>query len=157
MNRRFFLPLAVFALSLLGAGALAAVCEEDVPVEVTSRAHEPLYFAVEMTRDGHAVGSPKMVGFEGKSVAVEKRQPGAEEAEYRLVLRPRESGDGYKVVLELSLPSGKKLGEIALLHGEERVVELGERTELKVLLMRVDSPEFRALMRLGSAPGASAI
>ena len=45
-------------------------------------------------------------------------------------------------------PQGKKLGEVGLLHGEERRVRLGDATELKLMLLRVDSPEFRALMRL---------
>ncbi len=116
-----------------------------------------LYFALELTQDGHKIGSPQLLGFEGKSVVAEKRAPGATQADYRLVLKPRESGAGYKVVLEVVLPSGRKIGEVALLHGEERSVQLGDATELKLLLMRVDSPEFRALMQLKPGAGRGTI
>jgi hypothetical protein len=115
-----------------------------------------LYFALELTQDGHKLGSPQLLGFEGHQVVAEKRSPGAAEPEYRLVLKPQESGAGYKVVLELVLPSGKKLGEVALLHGEERSVQLGD-AELKLMLLRVDSPEFRALMALAPNAGRGTI
>jgi hypothetical protein len=36
---------------------------------------------------------------------------------------------------------------VGLLHGEERRVVLEDDTQLKLMLMRVDSPEFRALMQ----------
>jgi hypothetical protein len=112
---------------------------------------QQLYFALELTQDGHRLGAPQLLGFEGRQVIAEKRAPGATEPDYRLVLKPRESGAGYRVVLELVLPSGRKLGEVALLHGEERSVQLGDDTELKLMLLRVDSPEFRALMHLTPA------
>ena len=131
----------------LVAGAVVG-CATPLP-EVPAK-HQQLYFAVELTQDGKKVGNPQLLGFEGKQVVAEKRAPGAAEPDYRLVLRPREAGQGYKVVLEVVLPSGKKLGEVVLLHGEERSVQLGDATELKLLLMKVDSPEFRALMHLKS-------
>ena len=62
-----------------------------------------------------------------------------------------------EVVLEVVLPSGRKLGEVVVLHGEERSVQLGDATELKLLLMRVDSPEFRALMQLKPGAGRGTI
>ena len=70
----------------------------------------------------------------------------ASDADYRLVLQPKEAGSGYRLGLELTLPGTAQRGELALLHGEERILKLGGQTELKVLLMRVDSDEFRALI-----------
>jgi hypothetical protein len=138
----------------LMAGA-AVGCSTPVSEELASR--QQLYFAVELTQDGHRLGAPQLLGFEGRQVVAEKRTPGSTQSDYRLVLRPRESGAGYKVVLEVVLPSGKLLGEVVVLHGEERSVELGDATVLKLLLMRVDSPEFRALMQLKPTVGRGTI
>ncbi len=136
------------------AGAVVG-CATPPPELPGSR--QQLYFALELSQDGHKLGSPQLLGFEGRQVVAEKRTPGSTQPDYRLVLRPHEAGDGYKVVLELVLPSGKSLGEIWVLHGEERSVQLDKATELKVLLMRVDSPEFRALMQLKSGGGRGTI
>ena len=127
--------------------AWVAGCARPPSTAEGAPAREQLYFSIELSEDGHKLGAPQLLGFEGRQVVAEKRAPGAAEPDYRLVLKPRESGAGYKVVLELILPSGKKLGEVALLHGEERSVRLGD-AELKLMLLRVDSPEFRALMAL---------
>ncbi len=136
-------------------GSLVVGCATP-PADGARAPRQQLYFALELTQDGHKIGAPQLLGFEGKQVVAEKRTPGAAEPEYRLVLKPRESGNGYKVVLELVLPSGKKIGEVALLHGEERSVQLGD-AELKLMLLKVDSPEFRALMALSPAPGRGTI
>ncbi len=130
-------------------------CATPLPDLPASR--QQLYFAIELSQDGHKIGSPQLLGFEGKQVVAEKRAPGATQADYRLVLRPREFGAGYKVVLEVVLPSGRKLGELDVLHGEERIVQLDDATELKLLLMRVDSPEFKALMQLKPGAGRGTI
>jgi hypothetical protein len=137
-------------------GSLAIGCATPPAVEGLAAPRQQLYFALELTQDGRKLGAPQLLGFEGRQVVAEKRAPGAAEPEYRLVLKPRESGTGYNVVLELMLPSGKKVGEVALLHGEERSVQLGE-AELKLMLLRVDSPEFRALMALAPAAGRGTI
>lgn len=112
-----------------------------------ARPPEALYLAVEVTENGATVARPKLLGFEGKNITVERRMPNAPLADYRLVLMPREEGQGYGVKLDLELPSGRRLGHIGLLHGEERSVKLDPAIELKVMLMRVDSPEFKALMQ----------
>ena len=151
MYFRTTLKRSLIFLTLI-AGAVVGCA---IPPPQPSAPPQQLYFAIELTQDGHKLGSPQLLGFEGRQVIAEKRAPGATQPDYRLVLRPRESGAGYKVVLEVVLPSGKKLGEVVVLRGEERSVQLGGATELKLLLMRVDSPEFRALMQLkpGEARG----
>jgi hypothetical protein len=143
-----------FQLLMTGLVILAVGCAAQAPV---TRAPEALYLAVEVQEHGKTVARPKVVGFEGRNITVERRQPAAPQADYRLVLMPREDGAGYGVKLELELPSGRRLGHIGLLHGEERKVELGSDIELKVMLMRVDSPEFRALMQKRPRIGRPAI
>ena len=152
MSLRPTLKRSLIFLTLI-AGVVVG-CATPIPAPAS---RQQLYFAIELTQDGHKIGSPQLLGFEGKQVVAEKRAPGATQADYRLVLRPTESGAGYKVVLEVVLPSGKKLGEVVVLHGEERSVQLGDATELKLLLMRVDSPEFRALMSLKPGAGRGTI
>lgn len=141
MNARVFL-LTTFA----SVTALACAAQG----QSVTRNPEALYLSVEVMEGGHTVGKPKVVGFEGRHITVERRQPDAPVADYKLVLLPREEGSGYGVKLDLQLPSGRRLGHVGLLHGEERRVVLDEQTELKVMLMRVDSPEFKALVQRGT-------
>jgi hypothetical protein len=114
---------------------------------------EKLYFAVEVRREGKLIGHPKLLGETGKLLRAERRQPGAALPDYQLVLKPTDRGDRYHLVLDLQLPERSGHSELALLHGEERRLELGEHDgdlEVSLLLMRVDSPEFRALMDLSA-------
>lgn len=137
MNRRLFLLGGLSFLVLVG-------CATQAPA---TRAPEALYLSVEVREHGQTVARPKVLGFEGKNITVERRQPNQSSPDYRLVLLPREEGGGYGVKLDLQLPSGRRLGHVGLLHGEERRVVLDEDTELRVMLMRVESPEFRALVQ----------
>jgi len=146
MARRFFLATAVVA-ALVG-------CASQVSAK---RQPEQLYFAVEVHQNGKRIGAPKLLGYEGKNVVAERRAPGAATPDYRLFLHSEESGSGYDVVLQLETPQGRSSRKISLLHGEERRVLLDESTELKLMLMRVDSPEFRALMQLRPQAGTGAI
>lgn len=139
MRRRFFLMAVAMAV---GVGCAVAPSPAVPP--------EPLYFAIELERDGQHVGSPKLLGFEGKQVIAERVQPGADEPAYRLVVKPVEKGAGYRVVLELSLPGEHEVIELDLLHGEERAVVMKHGLAMRFLLMRVNSPEFKAMMRLGT-------
>ena len=147
MSARFFLMSLTVLLVAVGCAAQAPV----------TRAPEALYLAVEVQENGHTIARPKMLGYEGKNITVERRQPNAEYADFRLVLSPKEEGQGYGVKLDLELPSGRRLGHVGLLHGEERRVVLDRNTELKVMLMRVDSPEFKALVQRSPKLAKSAI
>jgi hypothetical protein len=137
MNRPLFLLGALSFLALVG-------CATQAP---STRAPEALYLSVEVREHGQTVGRPRVLGFEGKHITVERRQPNQAAPDYRLVLLPREEGGAYGVKLDLELPSGRRRGHVGLLHGEERRVVLDEETELRVMLMRVESPEFRALVQ----------
>ena len=147
MSARFFLMTSTVLLVAVG-------CATQAPV---TRAPEALYLAVEVQEHGHTIARPKMLGYEGKNITVERRQPNAPSADFRLVLSPKEEGQGYGVKLDLQLPSGRRLGHVGLLHGEERRVVLDRDTELKVMLMRVDSPEFKALVQRSPRLAKSAI
>lgn len=112
---------------------------------------EPLYFALEVRRDGRLIAQPKLLGQSGRTLRAERRRPGALAPDYRLVLTPRGEGDSFQLELDLSLPEGEGHSQLALLHGQERKLQLGRvpgELEVSLLLMKVDSPEFRALMRL---------
>ncbi|MFT3709987.1 MAG: hypothetical protein QM817_20335 [Archangium sp.] len=139
---------------MTGLVILAVGCATQAPV---TRPAEALYLAVEVQEHGKTVARPKVVGFEGKNITVERRQPDSPQADYKLVLLPKEEGGAYGVKLDLELPSGRRLGHVGLLHGEERRVQLGSDIELKVMLMRVDSPEFKSLMQKRPKLGKPAI
>jgi hypothetical protein len=134
---------------LLVTAYLVGAC---APAPVRAGPAEPLYLAVEVMQGGKRIGAPKLLGFSGHKVTAERRAPGANEPDYKLVMSPREAGTGYRLDLELTLPDGSRSGDVSLLHGQERDVPLGDGTELRVLLMRVDSDEFRALISTKDTP-----
>lgn len=142
-------------LALLGLTCLAA--------PAPARA-EPIYFALEVRREGRLVATPKLLGETGRTVRAERRRPGASQPDYRLVLTPTTEGETFRLELDLSLPEVHGHSQLALLHGQERKLQLGRfpgELEVSLLLMKVDSPEFRALMDLSSdgsdQPGARPI
>ena len=119
---------------------------------------EPLYFALEVRREGRLVAQPKLLGETGRTVRAERRKPGAAQPDYQLVLTPIVEGGLYHLSLELTLPELRGHSELALLHGQQRKLQLGKvpgELEVSLLLMKVNSPEFRALMDLadGTATG----
>lgn len=129
-------------------------CATQAPAR---RASEQLYLAVELREHGHTVAAPRLLGFEGHRITAQRTAPGATAPDYRLVLRPEESGSGYRVWLDVQTAQGSRRGKVGLLHGEERSIALDPETELKVMIMRVDSPEFRALLSPSAAPTRGAI
>lgn len=130
-------------LVLMGAGCAS-----------TPKAREQaLYFSLEVRREGKVVAKPKFLGETGKVARVERRHPGAALPDYELVLMPKPRGDRYEIVIDLSLPELRGHSELALLHGEVRKIELGPKPgelQLELMMMKVDSPEFRTLMELAA-------
>jgi hypothetical protein len=144
--------------SVLVGLALVGLTTSLVPA--TAQA-EPLYFALEVRREGRLVAQPKLLGETGRILRAERRKPGAAQPDYQLVLMPISEGNLFHLSLELKLPEFQLQGhsELALLHGQQRKVQLGRvpgELEVSLLLMKVDSPEFKALMDLSedSASGA---
>ncbi len=140
--------------SLMIAFALLAAACASTPKPTDD---QKLYFSLEVRREGHLVAKPKLLGQSGKVARVERRKPGAALADYQLALIPRPSGAGYHLRLELCLPDAHGQAELDLLHGQVRQVELGPKAgelQVSLLLMKVDSPEFRLLMDLAEREGA---
>ena len=123
-----------------------ALVSQGCTTERSSRGRDELYLRVELEQHGRTVAAPHLRGFEGGHIVVEKRSPSAEQLDYRLDLVPREEGAAFAVKFDMELPDGHRSGRVALLHGEERRVTVDADTQLKLMLMRVDSPEFRALV-----------
>jgi hypothetical protein len=144
VNRTSLLRSVIVGLALVGLTTSL--------VPATAQA-EPLYFALEVRREGRLVAQPKLLGETGRTLRAERRKPGAALPDYQLVLTPILEGGTYHLSLELTLPELRGHSELALLHGQLRKLQLGKapgELEVSLMLMRVDSPEFRALMDLAS-------
>jgi hypothetical protein len=140
-----------------GLALLVGLSSAVTPAAATA---EPLYFAVEVRREGRVVAQPKLLGETGRTLRAERRRPGAPHADYRLILTPKAAGESFLLQLDLLLPEAQGHSELALLHGQQRKLQLGRvpgELEVSLLLMKVDSPEFRALMQLAedTGPGSS--
>jgi hypothetical protein len=137
-----------FLRSVLAGLALAVLTSFMAPTPATA---EPLYFALEVRREGRLVAQPKLLGETGRTLRAERRKPGALNSDYQLILTPMLEGQSYRLALDLTLPELRGHSDLSLLHGQQRKLQLGNfpgELEVSLLLMRVDSPEFRALMDL---------
>ena len=114
----------------------------------------PLYFKLEIRREGRLIAMPQFLGEAGKVLRAERRPPGAEVPDYRLVISPFQATERrFRLKLDVAIPGQHGSSQLQIDHGEVRKVELGPRKgdlEVKLLLMKVNSPEFRALMNLSS-------
>jgi hypothetical protein len=140
MNRA--LSLAMLVLSATATPALAAS---------RPQATEKLYLAFELRQDGKVVGTPKLLGELGKALRAERRQPGANLPDYSLAVMPVQFGDHFQIDLDVTLPKAEGHGNLFVQHGEQRKVELGAKPGdlvVSLTVMKVNSPEFKALMNL---------
>lgn len=136
----------------LAAALLAAAC---ATAGTPRPKGQELYFELEVAEAGKVIAHPRFLGEAGRRLRAERRPTGSTDPDYQLVLQPQAAGSGYRIQLDLATPRGAGHSDLALGHGEARKVELGPHPgdlEVSLLVMRVDSPEFRALMDLGSAP-----
>ena len=139
----------VALLATLGWASIGCAADQSAV-----RAPEKLYFSLELRSGGKLVGKPKLLGESGHVVRAERRPDGSDIADYALKLLPTfEGADAYRVVLDVNVPAAGKDGhtELAMLHGEVKKLQLGPSPgdlEVELILMKVDSPEFRALMNL---------
>src|SRR5690606_7211797 len=115
---------------------------------------EFLYLQVELRRDGKLVGQPHLLGETGKALKAVRRAPGAVQPDWSLQLMPRAEGDHYAVEVGVEIGERRGHSDVSLDHGQRRQVRLegNDALDVRVLLMRVDSPEFRALMDLPAEP-----
>lgn len=117
---------------------------------------EFLYLHVEVRQEGKLVAKPHLLGETGKALHAVRRAPGSNQPEYSLHLTPRVEGDHYALQLGVEVKGDQGQSRVELGHGQRRMVQLegGKQLEVSVLLMRVDSPEFRAYMDLPPTPPA---
>jgi hypothetical protein len=122
---------------------------------------ERLFFALQIEDGGRVVARPQLLGETGKRLTLRLVQPDhPDQPRLALELVPEKDGDGYRVQLRLAVPDheGVKEGALELAHGEEREMKLADPVRpmtVKVLLMRVASPEFRTFIRLARAAPAT--
>lgn len=152
--------MRLFLLSAVLGGLLASGCSGSW--KDSGEPGEPLYFAMEVRQQGKLIAKPKLLGHSGVRVQAERRKPGATQPDYSLTLDPAPTGQAFKVAVDLKLPQTQGRSELALHHGQEQTVQLGTKPgelEISLMLMRVDSPEFRALIAFndGTRSGSDAI
>ncbi len=136
--RRYLIVVA----ALFGAG-----CTGSRP----SPSSEKLYFSLEIRQEGKVVAKPKLLGQMDKVAFVERRQPGAAVPDYRLRLLPTWQRDHFQIALDLALHEAQGHWDVKMVHGESRQLQLAkspDNLQVSLLVMKVNSPEFRALMDL---------
>jgi hypothetical protein len=146
----------VAILAILVPASLSAQADQATPAvrleELESPGGTALYFSLEIRQAGRLVARPKLLGETGKVLKAERRRPGTAVPDYQLILNPSDRGTHrFHVSLDLAVPGRRARSELDVHHGEVRRVDLGPRSgelEVSLTLMMVDSPEFRALMRL---------
>jgi hypothetical protein len=154
--RALALSLAVLLASVpLASRADAPAPERDEMSEAEPAVGldgTPLYFKLEIRREGRLVAMPQFLGEAGRVLRAERRPPGAAAADYRLVISPLQASERrFHLKLDVAVPGQQGSSQVQMDHGEVRKVELGPHKgdlEVKLLLMKVNSPEFRALMKL---------
>jgi len=126
---------------LLGLACAAAAAEIW-----TDRSEKgvPLYFALEVRQNGKVIARPQLVGASGHDLReVLRSRDGNPRME--LLLSPSVHGHKVGVDLQLELPTEHGLGKsLSLEHGQQAEVRLSSDVQVKLLAMRVQSPEFEA-------------
>jgi hypothetical protein len=104
----------------------------------------PLYFSMKVFRRGQLIAQPQMVGQTDLDVVEVLRDPKGD-PRMSLTLRPKASGDHYGVACILDLPDEQGLQrEFNLRHGEQIHARMSGDVDVEMMVMRVQSPEFRA-------------
>ena len=147
MDRRLLaLIVCVCALLVACAGLLAHPSDEK------------LFLALQIEREGQVIARPRLLGASGRLLSMKLMDPDQpDRPKVDLQLLPEREGLAYRIQIQLSLPdrAGAALGELELGHGQERSLTLAERDRpvtVRILLMRVASPEFDAYMNLARRP-----
>jgi hypothetical protein len=151
MTRRLAMTFGALALGFVGLGLTFKPAAAQGSTD-----GERLFFALEVRDGTQVVAKPKLVGVEGQPLKLFLSYPNEEKTPKLVIeLMPSRNGSDYRIGLSLSIP-GRIDGathEVHLGNGEEREVAwngLEGPVRLKVMLMRVSSPEFKAYLDLGS-------
>jgi len=149
MGRFFSWAVSIVSIVVLGAACAGMLARAP--------SAERLFFALQIEDGGRVVARPQLVGESGKRLTLKLVEPDRPETPtLELEMVPEREGAGYHVQLRLTMPDRPAAleGELALDHGEERQVKLpnGVRPlNVKLMLMRVASPEFETWLRLARA------
>ena len=142
--------LVSIAIAAISGAVLLFAC-----VGLMARAPaEQLFFALQIEDGGRVVARPQLLGETGKRLTLRLVQPDRpDQPRLALELVPERDGAGYRVQLQLALPDrdGVREGALEIAHGEEREVRLADPVRpvtIRVLLMRVASPEFQTWLKL---------
>jgi hypothetical protein len=141
---------------MMVAALLAAACTSSRRAPST----EKLYFSLEIRQEGKVVASPKLLGQTDKVAFVERRQPGAATPDYRLRLLPTWQRDHFQIALDLALREAEGHWDVKMVHGESRQLQSAknpDNLQISLLVMKVNSPEFRALMGLADRDAAGRV
>ncbi|MFN7134998.1 MAG: hypothetical protein ACK4N5_23180 [Myxococcales bacterium] len=144
MNKR------LWAVAITGIFALLVICLA-VP---RAQADERVFVALQINEGEFVIAQPKLLGSVGTPLSMrlaDERRP--DRTRLELQLMPVRNGDEYEVNFRLTLPNRLEgaSGSLSLLHGEEKKLALSDELKpvtMKLMLMRVDSPEFEAYMQL---------
>ena len=141
----------------ISAASCLVLCVACAGIWTRAPEAEKLFFALQIEDGGHVVARPQLLGEVGKRLTLQLVEPDRpDRPRLALELVPEHDGEGYRVQLKLALPDrdGAREGTIALSHGEERQVVLADPIRplaVRVMLMRVASPEFESWLRLARA------
>jgi hypothetical protein len=148
-------------LGVVVIAALSALCSAACTnLLVAPKPGEQLFFALQIQDGERVVARPQLLGETGKRLTLRLVTPDRPESpRLALELNPERDGEGYKIQLKLALPGhDSEGGELELGHGEERSLRLADPAHpltVKVLLMRVASPEFKTYLKLAKAAPAT--
>ena len=140
----------LWAIAVTGILALLVLCVA-VP---RAQAEERLFLALQINEGELVIAQPKLLGAANtpmSMVLADDQRPDRTRVELQLM--PVRHGDSYEVEYRLTLPNRLEnaTGSFSLLHGEEKKLALSREVQpvtMKLMLMRVDSPEFEAYMEL---------
>ena len=121
---------------------------------------ERLFFALQIEDGGRVLARPELLGETGKRVTLKLVDPDAPaRSRLSLELEAERDRESYRVRLKLGLPDSDRAreGALELFHGEEKEIVLADpdpqrRLSVRLLLMRVDTPEFQTWLRLAREP-----
>jgi len=142
---------------LISAASCLVLCVACAGIWTRPEPTEQLFFSMQIEDGGRVVARPQLLGEVGKRLTLKLVEPDSpERPRLALELVPEHDGDGYRVQLKLALPDrdGEREASLELSHGEERQVVLPDslrRLSVRLMLMRVASPEFDAWLKLARA------
>lgn len=140
-------------VSMVGICLLFSACAG----KLERRAPERLFFAMQIEDGGKVIARPRLLGEAGRLVTMKIVEPDRpEQTRLALELFPERKDHTYRVQIKMALPdrAERPCGELALSHGEERLLRLDNSVRpltVRLLLMRTSSPEFDTFMKLSKS------